>query len=131
MKKYINLFLVGFLLIWVSDSASKRDKATVEELIYQLMLQPKIEHKISLTSLEKVSEKLTSKAAGCIWIINENDLRKRGVPVDELITYALRDLRNMKNRFDNVEHYQWKYGVSKEQILSDSKWVVTTKEAIP
>lgn len=131
MYRYANLFLVGFLLFWVSSSASKRDKTTVEELIYQVLLQPKIEQKISLDFLEKVSKKENSEKTGNIWIIDENILRKLGVPVDDLVSYALRDLRNMKGRFDTLDNFQWKYDSSKEKILSDNQWVLVTVQKEP
>jgi hypothetical protein len=124
MTRYINLFLIGFLCLWLNRSASTHDKLAVRNGINALFNEPKADNYVDVASLPVAYSVANTNVAGWFLVIDERQLDNLKVPADGRLVKFLKNWRD--ENLDNPNHLRWAKGDSWERVLSDNGLAIQT-----
>jgi hypothetical protein len=131
MTRYINLFLLGFICLWLNRAASTDDKRAVRNGINFLFNEPKADNYVDVASLPVAYVIANTNITGWFLVIDERQLENLKVDLNKVTVAKLNAWRD--NNLDNPNHLKWARGESWEQVLADNGLAIYTNqaEAIP
>lgn len=116
--KYANLFLMGFVILWLNNAASTSDKQAVRAGLNQLFNEPKQDNYIAYANLPQYRLVANTNVIGRLLVINEAQLVNLKVDLGNVTVAKLNQWKD--NKMDNPNHLRWARGEDWEQVVRDN-----------
>lgn len=116
MNKYINLFIVGFIVLWLNQAASTHDKLAVRDGLNQLFNEPDQGNFVNVSALPVYYVAASTNVQGWLLVINESQLLNLKVNLKNVTIAKLNTWRD--NNLDNPNHLRWARGDSWEAVVA-------------
>jgi len=116
--KYINTILLGFIILWVNNTASSHDKQAVRAGINKLFNEPRQSNEIDYAGLPQYRLKANTNVVGRLLVINEDQLKNLHVDMPNVTIAKLNTWK--QNKLNNPNRVQWARGADWEQVVADN-----------
>lgn len=128
MRKYINIILLGFILLWVNKNAGIDDKRTIRNGINFLFNEPKSDNYVDLAGLPTAYVVANTNIRGWLLVIDERQLENLNVKLSNVTVEKLNQWRDAN--LDNPGHLRWARGDNWEQVLAANGLAIYTNEMV-
>jgi hypothetical protein len=107
---------LGFIVFFIQEAATDRDKATFEEIYHQLRLQPKDRIRLQDIPINSALQANTNKVGKYVWVDIGTGYYKDKASIKE----DLQALANMNNRFDDKTKLRLGKGATLNGAINDA-----------
>lgn len=114
--RYINIFLIGFICLWLNRSASTHDKLAVKRGLNNLFNEPSTNNFVNLDELPVYYTIANTNITGWLLVIDERQLENLKVNPDNITISKLNIWK--QNNMDNPNHLKWDKGESWEDVVA-------------
>ena len=116
MNKYINLFLVGFICLWLNRNASTHDKLAVRNMLANQFNEPDKQNFIDVNQLPIYCQIANTNVSGWFLVISEEQIKNLGVDLNNVTVTKLNQWKNAN--MDNPNHLKWDRGETWEAVIA-------------
>lgn len=126
MKRYANLFLLGFICLWLNNSASVNDKQAVKQGLNKLFNEPNQENFIDYAGLPQYRVIANTNIVGRFLVIDEKQIENLGVDLSNVTVAKMNTWKD--NNMETPNHLQWAKGETWEQVVIDNGLEIVPQE---
>jgi len=116
MNKYINLFLVGFICLWLNRNASTHDKLAVRNMLANQFNEPDRKNFIDVNQLPVYCQIANTNVSGWFLVISEEQIKNLGVDLNNVTVTKLNNWKTAN--MDNPNHLKWDRDETWEAVIA-------------
>jgi len=116
MNKYINLFLVGFICLWLNRNASTHDKLAVRNMLANQFNEPDKQNFIDVNQLPIYCQIANTNVSGWFLVISEEQIKNLGVDLNNVTVTKLNNWKTAN--MDNPNHLKWDRDETWEAVIA-------------